>query len=338
MKSGTADVYKHHIPGGQYTNLHFQAFSLGQSEEWPLIKKAYANANEALGDIVKVTPSSKVVGDLALFMVQNKLDQHSLLAKADTLNFPTSVVEFFQGYLGQPLGGFPKELQDKVLKVGSEQELTKVQGRPGADMPAFDFDAEQARLQAKWGKDNIRWQDVISSSLYPAVFEEYMTFQGSYGKVDRVPTRCFFAPPDIGEEVTVPMADGATLNIKCNACTEADSQGRRQLFFEVNGDPIAMYVTDKASMEGVVVREKASDNPGSVGAPMPGQVVGIRVEDGTIVAKGTPLVVLSAMKMETIVTAPITGLVKNLTVKEGDSLQGGDLVVDIVPTESVRMP
>merc|ERR1711988_123292 len=131
---------------------------------------------------------------------------------------------------------------------------------------------------------------------------------------------------DIGEELMVPMADGETLHVKCNACTDVDPNGRRQLFFEVNGDPIAMYVTDKASMEGVVVRDKATDDIGSVGAPMPGQVVGLRVEEGTVVAKDTPLVVLSAMKMETIVTAPITGLVKNLTVKEGDALQGGDLL------------
>jgi len=338
MKSGTADVYKHQIPGGQYTNLHFQAFSLGQSEQWPLIKRAYAQANEALGDIVKVTPSSKVVGDLALFMVQNELDKDSLLAQADKLNFPTSVVEFFQGYLGQPLGGFPAELQSKVLKLGTSGAMSIVEGRPGADMPAFDFDAERVKLEKKWGKDAIEWHDVISSSLYPAVFDEYMTFQKQYGNVDRVPTRCFFGPMDIGEELAVPVSESETLNIRCNACTDADSTGRRQLFFEVNGDPIAMYVTDAASMEGVVVRAKATDDVSSVGAPMPGKVVGLRVEEGTVVAKDTPLVVLSAMKMETIVTAPITGLVKNLTVQEGDSLSGGDLLLEIVPTESIRMP
>ena len=189
-----------------------------------------------------------------------------------------------------------------------------------------------------------------------------MTFQKRFGKVDRVPTRCFFGPMDIGEELSVPMEDGKTIQIKCNACTEADSSGRRQLFFEVNGDPIAMYVTDKKSMVGKIVRFKASDHPGSVGAPMPGQVIKLRVSEGTLVAntkyqipntklsliwlfiegtlvaKNTPLVVLSAMKMETIVTAPITGLVKNLTIKEGDNMAAGDLLLDIVPTESIRMP
>jgi len=206
-------------------------------------------------------------------------------------------------------------------------------------MPAFDFDAELARLEKKWGKENVRWVDVLSSSLYPGVFEEYMNFKKLYGNVDRVPTRCFFGPMDIGEEITVPVSKTETLHIRCNACTDVDPiTGRRQLFFEVNGDPIAMYVTDKVSMEGVVVRAKASDDMGSVGAPMPGKVVGLRVEEGTVVAKDTPLVVLSAMKMETIVTAPITGLVKNLTVQEGDALQGGDLLLEIVPTESIRMP
>jgi pyruvate carboxylase len=339
MKSGTADVYKHQIPGGQYTNLHFQAFSLGQSEQWPLIKKAYADANEALGDIVKVTPSSKVVGDLALFMVQNGLDKDGLEQKADGLNFPTSVVEFFQGYLGQPLGGFPQELQAKVLKLGTSGAMEMVNGRPGADMAPFDFEAEQAKLEKKWGKDNIRSDvDVLSSALYPQVFADYKAFQAEYGKVDRVPTRCFFAPMDIGEEISIPVSASETLHVKCNACTEADANGRRQLFFEVNGDPIAIYTTDKASMEGVIVRDKASDEVGSVGAPMPGQVVGLRVDEGTVVAKGTPLVVLSAMKMETIVKAPITGLVKGLSIKEGDDLQGGDLLLEIVPTESIHMP
>jgi pyruvate carboxylase len=337
MKSGTADVYKHHIPGGQYTNLHFQAFSMGQAEQWPAIKKAYAQANEACGDIVKVTPSSKVVGDLALFMVQNGLDKDSLLEQADSLNFPTSVIEFFQGYLGQPLGGFPPELQAKVLRLGTDSAMEVVTGRPGATMEPFDFGAEQARLEKKWGPGAISWPDVLSSSLYPAVFEEYMTFKKQYGDVSSVPTRCFFAPMDIGEEVSVPMGD-RTMHIRCNAATDADANGRRQLFFEVDGNPIAMYVTDKASMEGVITRDKASEEPGSVGAPMPGKVVGIRVEAGMVVAKGTPLVVLSAMKMETIVKAPITGLIKTLTVTEGEDLAGGDLLVEIVPTESIRMP
>jgi len=331
MKSGSADVYEHQIPGGQYTNLHFQAFSMGQADRWPAIKKAYRNANLMLGDIVKVTPSSKVVGDLALFMVQNGLEtEEDVLAQADTLSFPSSVIEFFQGFLGQPVGGFPEPLRSKVLKTGTTNAFLPVDGRPGADLQPYDFDQEKKKLQYKHGKSNITDKDVLSSALYPAVFKEYMAFKEDFGIVKNVPSYAYFSGMQIGEELTVTPRKGKEFVIKLVAVTDVDSEGNKQVFFEVNGTPIHISVPDKSSIEMSAAREKADKlELGSVGAPMPGQILSVKVKEGTSVAKDTNLVVLSAMKMETVVTAPITGLVKRVLVKEGDQVQGNDLLVEI---------
>jgi len=330
MKSGSADVYQHQIPGGQYTNLHFQAFSMGQADQWPAIKKAYRNANMMLGDIVKVTPSSKVVGDLALFMVQNGIEtEEDLLAQAETLSFPSSVIEFFQGYLGHPVGGFPEPLRSKVLKTGTSNAFLPVQGRPGADLDAYDFDQERKKLEYKYG-NSITFKDVLSSALYPAVFKEYMAFQEEFGRVEKIPSYAYFSPMKLGEELTVSIRKGKEFVIKLVAMTDVDDAGNKHVFFDVNGTPISITVRDKSSTDGSMAREKADKAElGSVGAPMPGQVLSVKVKEGTSVAKDTNLVVLSAMKMETVVTAPCTGLVKRIMVKSGDQVQGGDLLVEI---------
>ena len=174
LKSGGADVYDHEIPGGQYTNLHFQAFSLGLSKEWPLIKKAYSAANRLLGDIVKVTPSSKVVGDLAQFMVQNKLTEQAVMEKADSLSFPSSIVEYFEGLLGQPEGGFPEPLRSKLLK--GRADTIRLEGRPGESMPLTNFKKIEATLKQKYGVKTISDNDVMSYIMYPKVMDEYMAF------------------------------------------------------------------------------------------------------------------------------------------------------------------
>jgi len=321
LKSGSTDVFLHEMPGGQYTNLQFQARQLGLSERWPAIKRAYASANLLLGDIIKVTPSSKVVGDLAQFMVQNDLDERDVLEQADTLSFPKSVLEFFQGYLGIPYGGFVEPLREKILR-GAE----RIEGRPGASLPPLDLDALQEQLRETYGS-GIRPVDVMSAALYPKVFDEYMKFREQYHDLSVVPTRFAFAPMAVGQETSVTIERGKTLIVKLNAVGELDDTGSRAVYFELNGRQRSIRVRDRAASTEIVERPKADPAAiGSVGAPMPGVVVELKAEPGAKVAKGDALVVLSAMKMETVVAAPTAGVVSAVQVAEGDDLAAGDLL------------
>jgi pyruvate carboxylase len=327
LKSGSADVYFHEMPGGQYTNLQFQANQLGLAERWPAIKRAYASANRLLGDIIKVTPSSKVVGDLAQFMVQNDLTEEDVVDQAETLSFPNSVVEFFHGMLGQPFGGFPELLREKVVRGGQTFE-----GRPGASLEPLDFDGLRKELREQHGP-HIREVDVISASLYPKVWQEYRTFRDQFANVGVLPTRAFLAPMEIGEEISVEIERGKTLVIEFEALGELDDDGNRMVYFQLNGRPRSIRVPDESVTNEVVVRNRADPNdPGSVGAPMPGVVLEVRTESGATVEVGDPLVVLSAMKMETVVASPVAGKVVRLEVAEGDSLAAGDLLVQIETT------
>ncbi len=319
------DLYVHEIPGGQYSNLRFQAHSLGLADRWASIKRAYSAANRLLGDLVKVTPSSKVVGDLAQFMVQNDLDEHQVLEQAETLSFPQSVEDFFFGRLGQPLGGFPEPLRTHVLR-GREP----LDGRPGASLPARDLEALEAELIAEHGR-GIRDVDVISAALYPEVFEDFMDFRREFADVSVLPTPQFLTPLAVGDEITFPIERGKTLVVVLTAVGELDQEGGRRVFFELNGQPRAVWVADRAAAGVVKTRERADpDAPGSVGAPMPGSVVGVSVAPGDVVAPGDPLVVLSAMKMEMAVASPLAGTIGRVAVAEGDSLQAGHLLVEIV--------
>ena len=208
MRSGNADVYLHEIPGGQYTNLQFQAYSLGLGEEFEQVKAKYREANQLLGDIVKVTPSSKIVGDLAQFMVQNNLTAEEVRAKAASLSFPTSVIEFFQGYIGQPHGGFPEPLRSDIL-----QNLPRIEGRPGESMEPLDFDKLKSELEAG-GYQNISDYDVMSAAMYPKEAKDFFKFRQQYGPVDRLDTRHFLVGPEMGEEFDVDIEQGKTLSIK----------------------------------------------------------------------------------------------------------------------------
>ncbi|XP_006817962.1 pyruvate carboxylase, mitochondrial-like [Saccoglossus kowalevskii] len=325
MKSGSSDVYLHEIPGGQYTNLQFQAFSLGLGSKFEEIKKTYAAANQLLGDIVKVTPSSKVVGDLAQFMVQNKLTAEQVLDRAEELSFPLSVVEFMQGYIGVPYGGFPEPLRSKMLGG-----LPTVDGRPGASLPPLDFDQLKAELKEKHGKQ-VRECDVVSASLYPKVLDDFLDFRSVYGPVNCLHTRHFLVGPKIAEECEVELDRGKTLNIKTLAVGDLDAfTGEREVFFELNGQLRSIHVKDKEAVKELHVHPKAMKGvKGSVGAPMPGNVIDVRVKEGDTVEKGDPLVVLSAMKMEMLVSAPFTGTVKSLHVKKGSPVQGDDLIAEM---------
>jgi len=327
QKSAGADVYFHEMPGGQYTNLLFQSQCLGLTGQWPAIKKAYTTANQLLGDIIKVTPSSKVVGDLAQFMVQNKLTtSEQVLEQSDKLSFPSSVVEFMRGQIGQPYGGFPEELRSKVLKG-----KTVIEGRPGASLPLFDFAALKEKLIKKYGKDQISEVDLLSSVLYPKEFVEYKEFVDHYSDVSVLPTPLFLTPLPIGEEVALDLEKGKRLIVKLLAIGELSTKdGTREVFFEMNGLPRTIRVVDKLASKAVVTREKANvDVIGSVGAPMPGNVVELKVKVGQTVNKGDSLVVLSAMKMETVVQSPLSGVVKRLAIVSGDDLKAGDLLLEI---------
>jgi pyruvate carboxylase len=318
------DLYMHEIPGGQYTNLRFQAQQLGLLDRWESIKRSYAAANRLLGDVIKVTPTSKVVGDLAQFMVQNDLDEAQVVERAETLSFPQSVVDFMAGMLGEPHGGYPEPLRTRVLKG-----QTPIAGRPGASLEPFDFEARAAELRAKHPGE-IRDVDVLSSALYPKVFDDYRDFRERYSDVSMIPTRYFLEAPEIGKELTVEIERGKTLVVVLTAIGAIDESGHREVFFELNGQPRRVRVRDRSVEAAVAEREKANpENPGAVGAPMPGTVIELKVAEGDSVTMGAPLVVLSAMKMEMVVAAPVSGEVKRIAVGEGDVLAAGDLLVEI---------
>ncbi|XP_006037180.2 pyruvate carboxylase, mitochondrial [Alligator sinensis] len=324
MKSGNADVYENEIPGGQYTNLHFQAHSMGLGNKFKQVKKAYVEANQILGDLIKVTPSSKIVGDLAQFMVQNGLSRADVEAQAEDLSFPLSVVEFLQGHIGIPHGGFPEPFRSKVLK-----DLPRVEGRPGASLAPLDFEALEAELRSRHG-DDITPEDVLSAAMYPQVFEEFKAFTAAFGPVECLDTRLFLEGPKIAEEFEVELERGKTLHIKALALGDLARGGQREVFFELNGQLRSILVKDTRAMKEMHFHPKAlKDVKGQVGAPMPGKVVDIKVAPGQVVAKGQPLCVLSAMKMETVVNSPVAGTVKAVHVQPDMSLEGDDLILEI---------
>ncbi|KAG9312900.1 pyruvate carboxylase [Chiua virens] len=325
VRASDSSVFEHEMPGGQYTNLMFQAAQLGLGTQWEVIKKKYVQANELCGNVVKVTPSSKVVGDFAQWMTSNNFTKEDVLARADQLDFPSSVVEFFQGYLGQPVGGFPEPLRTKVIR-----NKPRIDGRPGAQLAPLDFKKIKADLRSKFGKHIID-ADVTSYVMYPKVFEEYQGFLEKYGDLSVLPTRYFLGRPAMGEEMHVEIEKGKTLIVRLMAVGPVvEGCAQRDVWFEVNGEVRAVSVEDKNSAVETVSREKATSDPGSVGAPMSGVVVEVRVKEGHEIKKGDPLCVLSAMKMESAVTAPVSGHIKRVVVNEGDSINQGDLTVEIV--------
>uniref|UniRef100_A0AAR5NXW8 Pyruvate carboxylase n=1 Tax=Dendroctonus ponderosae TaxID=77166 RepID=A0AAR5NXW8_DENPD len=322
MKSGNADVYNNEIPGGQYTNLQFQAYSLGLGDFFEDVKKAYAQANVLLGDIIKVTPSSKVVGDLAQFMVQNKLQPQDVLDRAEELSFPKSVVEYLQGAIGQPYGGFPEPLRSKVLR-----DMPRIEGRPGASLPPLDFKKLQEELSEDFPAANER--DVMSAALYPQVTREYLTFADKYGPVGKLDTRIFLTGPKVGEEFECTIERGKTLGIKTLAMAEDLSEnGEREVFFDLNGTLRSVFIKDQECTKDQVFHPKADKaNKAHVGAPMPGTVIDIRTKVGDTIEKGHPVVILSAMKMETVVQSPVAGTVKEVKIQMGQKIEAEDLLV-----------
>lgn len=319
------EVYEHEIPGGQLTNLIFQASQQGLGEQWAQTKKAYEQANDLLGDIVKVTPTSKVVGDLAQFMVSNNLTYNDVLEKAEQLDFPSSVLEFFEGLMGQPYGGFPEPLRTKALR-----ERRKMDKRPGLYLEPVNFDEVRNKLKEQFG--GYTETDVASYVMYPKVFEDFKKWTQKFGDLSVLPTKYFLAKPEIGEEFHVELEKGKVLIIKLLAIGPLSEQtGQREVFYEMNGEVRQVTVDDQHAAVENKSRKKADLGDSSqVGAPMSGVVVELRVKEGAEVSKGDPIAILSAMKMEMVISAPHSGKVGELSVKESDSVDGQDLICKIV--------
>jgi pyruvate carboxylase len=320
--AASADVYRHEMPGGQYTNLHQQAKALGIEARWGECCRMYAEVNRLFGDIVKVTPTSKVVGDMALFMVANNLTPLDIETGTRELAFPESVVEFFEGKLGQPVGGFPKALQQRVLKGRKP-----ISERPGASLPSADLEAARMKLAEHNGRA-MSEQELASHLLYPRVFEEFLDHQAHYSDTSVLPTSVFFYGMEKGDEISADIEPGKTLIIKFLTVGDPHLDGRRLVFFELNGQPREVSVVDKALAGEIETHPKAEQgNPKHVGAPMPGLVVRVNVAPGEKVPAGHKLVTLEAMKMETTVHAEQAGTIAEVYVRPQLQIESGDLLL-----------
>ena len=324
MNAPQTEVYLHEMPGGQYSNLQQQAKAVGLSDKWDEVKQMYRKVNMMFGDIVKVTPSSKVVGDMALFMVQNQLTEEDLYEKGDTLSFPDSVVSFFEGQLGQPVGGFPKKLQKIILK--GRPTITV---RPGQLAPAVDFEKVRNELAEKVGftpKD----EQVLSYLMYPQVFLDYCKAYDQFGEVKLLDTPTFFYGMRLGEKINVEIEKGKVLIIRLDEIGEADEEGNRILFFNLNGQRREIVVNDKSIQSTIVHRKRAEPtDKNQYGATMSGSVLQVLVNKGDHVKKGDILMITEAMKMETEIAARFDGVVNHLYVHPGETIQSGDLLIEL---------
>jgi pyruvate carboxylase len=319
----SADVYEHEMPGGQYTNLVRQAQALGLGERWREVGPMYAAVNRLFGDIVKVTPSSKVVGDMALFMLANNLTPDDVLDGNRDLAFPESVIEFFEGRLGQPPGGFPAKLQQRVLRG-----RTPITDRPGLHLPPVDLDKVRKELTVRF-QQPVSEQEVLAYLMYPRVFPELVEHQKKYSDTSVLPTSAFFYGMERGEELGADIEPGKTLIIKFQAVGEPHPDGKRTVFFELNGQPREVLILDKALVGSATAGARKAEvgNPLHVAAPMPGAVVNVAVAAGEQVAPGQKLLTMEAMKMETTLYAEGAGKVAEVLVRPGAQVEGGDLLV-----------
>lgn len=322
LKASTAEVYDNEIPGGQYSNLKQQAEGVGLGDQLPLIKTNYATVNQLFGDIVKVTPSSKVVGDMALFMTANKLTATDVMDANQNHSFPASVIGFFKGDLGVPHGGFPEDLRAIVLK--NEGEI----GAPQAQiLPDVDLDASAAAFYANYPGST--FLDFLSFQMFPKVYAEYYEHKKTYGKVSEIPTEAFFYPLKNQEEVEISLRKGTTIHVKLDFVSEPDSQGDREVTFELNGSVRTVKINDKKALSQKKIHEKVTDPATHIGAPLQGSLASILVKAGTEVEIGTPLFVIEAMKMESTVVSNKKGVVKRVVLDELTMVDQNDLVVII---------
>ena len=327
MKAPNAEIYKYEIPGGQYSNLLAQVTSMGSADEFESIKALYKDANDLLGNIVKVTPTSKAVGDLAIFMFKNGLTKVNILTAGAGLSYPDSVVSYFQGMMGQPYGGFPKELQKIVLK-----DIEPLTDRPGKSLPPVDFNAIKKQLIEKYNygdkSEEVMNQKAISYALYPKVYEDYCEHFQMYNDVTRLESHVYFYGLRKGEETYLNIGEGKQLLIKYLEEGEADENGVRTLTFQVNGMLRTVKIQDK-NLEIKADRKLKADktNPQHLGSSIPGTVGKVLVKEGDAVTENMPLLTVEAMKMETTVVSKITGTVDKIYVQQGDSVSQDDLLM-----------
>ena len=325
MNSPHSEIYVHEMPGGQYSNLQQQAKAVGLGNRWDEVKVMYSTVNLMFGDIVKVTPSSKVVGDMALFMVQNILTEENIFERGQILDFPESVIEFFQGYLGQPVGGFPEKLQQLILK-----DRSAITVRPGELLEPVDFGKLAQELEEKIGRVPSK-QDLLAYALYPKVFEEYAKTCDQFGDISVLDTPTFLYGLKLGEEIEVEIEKGKTLIIKLVSIGEAQHDGTRVIYFELNGQSRELVVQDMTvEVDGSIALKADSSNPNQIGATMPGTVLKVVVNKGSTVKRGDHLLITEAMKMETTVQAPKDGVVKEIYASAGDAISTGDLLIELM--------
>ncbi|PKB43410.1 pyruvate carboxylase [Cellulophaga sp. RHA19] len=326
LKSGTGEVYKHEIPGGQYSNLKGQAIALGLEDKFPDVTKMYGEVNQLFGDIIKVTPSSKVVGDMAQYMISNNLTVQDVLEKGDSISFPQSVISFFKGDLGQPVGGFPKELQKIILK--DQDAYTE---RPNAHLEPIDFDKEFKSFKRKFRKGmgrDLEMTDFLSYKLYPKVFTDAYNNHVKYGNVMNIPTKNFFYGMEVGEEIIVELDRGKNVLVSLMLKGEPDENGNVSIFFKINGQLRNVMVKDKAIKVVKAQNIKADkENDKEIGAPLQGLLSNVLVKKGEEVKKNQPLFVIEAMKMETTVTATAEGVVDKVHLSGGSLVNSDDLVL-----------
>jgi pyruvate carboxylase len=324
-RAGSANVYGHEMPGGQYTNLKEQAASMGLLSRWPEIERMYADVNQLFGDIVKVTPSSKVVGDMTMFLITRGLKPEDVLKlEPGSTPFPESVIDMLQGGLGQPVGGWPKKLQKIVL--GDRKPFTN---RPGANLKPLDLAKVRADLTHKLRREATD-DDVYSYLMYPDVFLNFVKTEAAYGDLSVLPTPAFFYGMKPGDEITVNLEEGKTLFISLTNIQPANAEGKRVVSFELNGMARQTAVVDKSVQPKVKSRAKADPaDPMQVGAPIPGVITALPVSVGTVVTKGEKVLSLEAMKMQTTIYAPAPGVVHEIAVKVGDAVEAKDLLLKL---------
>ncbi|CDZ75379.1 Pyruvate carboxylase [Peptoniphilus sp. ING2-D1G] len=327
LKSGTTEIYKYEIPGGQYSNLKPQVESFGLGYKFKEVMEMYKSVNDMVGDIVKVTPSSKFVGDLAIFMVQNNLTPENILEKGANLDFPDSSKSYFKGMMGQPLGGFPKDIQKMVLK--DEEPVTV---RAGLLLDDEDFEADKKYLDEKYKIDATE-DDLLGYALYPKVFEDYLKFKNENGELWRMPSSVFFHGLMEEESVVIPLDEGKNLIVQLIEIGKVDDEGFRNVTFEINGNRRTVKIEDKSSsntnVNKIQVRFADNDNPQEIGSSIPGKIVAINVKEGEEVKAGDTVMIIEAMKMETNIVAKTKGKIGEILVKVNDMVASGQLVATI---------
>ncbi len=332
LATSTAEIYKYEIPGGQYSNLKPQVESFGLGHKFQEVKNMYKAVNQMLGDIVKVTPSSKAVGDMAIFMVQNDLTPENILEKGQGIDFPDSIVSYFEGMMGQPEGGFPKDLQKLILK-----DKEPITCRPGELLPPEDFDYIKSGLQKYFDLEGTP-QEIISYAMYPKVFEDYQKSLKNDGNFRYMGSDIFFHGLEEGETCEVKLEEGKVLVIKLTEIRDVDAEGNRDLVFEVNGNRRVVKIKDQDMQSAVssiaTVRFADENNPMEIGANIPGNIIKILVKEGEKVTDKQPVAVIEAMKMETNILATADGIVDTVFVNEGQQVKAGELVVRLREEEN----